>query len=352
MGTSKATMVVKACPTFVNRVLSFSAVRLVQIQDWRLGLTYRILQFLVLLWLVFIPLVTDFQSFYHSTTPDAVVSWWANQGSLYADQYKATSKPEVYCDTTRRPVEEVGTKARALEKTYGNNKFDADTSGTSNLDRTPTKSERYWFESDHVCTHMSYSEMFDKGESSIFFMTFFMQTHASDVNCPTGDNSDGICTNNYVFTRNSDNWCQCVKKTQHFAPGVEGMELGLKVSAISGDPLIDVHENDWFARFLPKRLIKRDAETGKEKLIKEYGYDQNPESAIRVWLQAADLSLDDENPKLCDSVYLNNGGKQHFRNAGLNLNLELRFKGVVETNHRGKNFYAAKSTGSYATPPD
>merc|ERR1711959_874251 len=193
--------------------------------------------------------------------------------------------------------------------------------------------------------------MFDKGENSIFFMSFFMQTVAKDVTCPTsGSYTCPIADGN--FSQNSADWCQCVKKTQHFSPGVEGMELGLKVSATSGDPLIDVKEADWFARYLPKKLIKRDEDTGEESKVAEYDYDQNPESAISVWLQAAGVSLDDENPKLCDSTYLNNGGKQHFRNAGLNLNLEMRFKGVLETNHRAKQFYGSKTTGSYTQAPD
>jgi hypothetical protein len=81
------------------------------------------------------------------------------------------------------------------------------------------------------------------------------------------------------------------------------------------------------------------------------------------------MKLNDESEDLCDSIYLNNpktdgnSGKQHFRNAGVNLQVQMKFKGLLQPNHRASQYYAAidcvnkdgdecTPEEAYAKPPD
>ena len=103
-------------------------------------------------YLVVIPLARDPEPFYyHAPTPTVTMSWWANQGDLYAEQeqdmvlnVKDMSR-KFFCDASgsQRPKNGIGTKARATELTEGNNIFDTDTSCGSSLGRTPTAGEEY-----------------------------------------------------------------------------------------------------------------------------------------------------------------------------------------------------------------
>merc|ERR1711871_11216 len=335
----------------VDKFLSFDAVRLIKIEDWRLGVIHRTIQGAIFFFLVILPLIADPLSFYHSNTPTPVVSFWANQGTLYKQQYTDTSTPSLYCDDRNRPLNAVGTVARAKERTQGNNKFDSDTSCTTSLERVPTDSERYWFEADMTSTPVSYAEMFDKSDASMFFMTFFMQTVAKDVTCSPGYSCSSYGPS-FNYTQLNPDRCQCISKTSHFTPGVEAMELGMKVSTTDGDPRIDIHSDDWFASYMPKRLIEKDSVTGDESTVQEYAWNENPESTIAKWLEAAGVKLDDPNDALCKSTYLNNGGPQHYRVAGLNIELDFRYSGVLAPNHRNGKVYANKRTQSYNTPPD
>ena len=206
-------------------------------------------------YLVVIPLARDPEPFYYhaSITPTVTMSWWANQGDLYAEQeqdmvlnVKDMSR-KFFCDASgsQRPKNGIGTKARATELTEGNNIFDTDTSCSSSLDGTPTASEEYWFEADHTCQPLTASEMYEKGENTFFFMTYFMRTYARDVSCAA--ESVGCSSLGLSFRRLNAFRCQCYSKTSHFTPGVEGMQLGMKIGITETDPKIDIKKSDWFA---------------------------------------------------------------------------------------------------------
>ena len=49
-----------------DKFLSFDAVRLIKIEDWRLGLIHRVLQAGIVFFLVVLPLIADPLSFFHS----------------------------------------------------------------------------------------------------------------------------------------------------------------------------------------------------------------------------------------------------------------------------------------------
>ena len=72
---------------------------------------------------------------------------------------------------------------------------------------------------------------------------------------------------------------------------------------------------------------------------------------MSTWLEAAGVSLDEENPSLtgCKTTYFNNGvGKtgQYYRVSGININLEFDFKGNLADDWRAGSMYRHTSTDS------
>lgn len=239
-----------------DKMLAFETPRMIRIEDARIGCVNKIMQALFFFSIIMYPLINDPESFYQAVTPDIDLSWYASLGNLTDQQDKDAKR--TFCNNLTRPDNAAGTVARAKETTYGNNKFDSDTSCTSSLDKPLTEAETFWFEYDHKCIDLSYEEMIFKGENQFFFTTKFDQTNSYNQRCDNTDCSALGTSTDYTFKRRNKHQCQCARKTSHFVTGVEAMDFSVSLFYKVAHSSFDISGSEWFTKSPPLVMLKQD----------------------------------------------------------------------------------------------
>merc|ERR1712216_1015269 len=94
-----------SCPDVVSKLLTFSAPRMVVVQDWRLGCTHRLLQLMFVFVLIVVPMTQgNWKQFSRPANPTVTMSVWPDPGrdppndDIYSQQRNQSTS--IMCDTS------------------------------------------------------------------------------------------------------------------------------------------------------------------------------------------------------------------------------------------------------------
>ena len=223
--------------------------KLLVVEDYRIGGLSRLFQLLVIAFIIF-DLLTK-QMYFKTEIPSGYTTVWAESNELYSMQTSANQNKPSYCD---------------------------------NPNYNYIYSVPYWDYRNISCINMHYSEMYQKGENEIFYMTFFTENNIELGNC------DIIESRNCMIQNQLDGNCFCQNMKNYFTVGSEKMNLAFDhiystTFATGGNiGLGDV--------VLVKTYIRK-INDEKNYYIFEKG--QNINLKIEDWLAIAGIELDETN---------------------------------------------------------
>ncbi len=163
---------------------NFTTQKLLVIEDYRVGGLSRFFQLLVILFIIY-DLLTK-QLYYKTEIPSGYTTVWAESDNLYNIQTASNLQKPVYCDNS------------SYNYIY---------------------SLPYWDYRNISCINLHYSEMYQKGENEIFYMTFFTENNIELGNCQI------IETRDCMIQDQLDGNCFCQNMKNYFTVGSEGMKL-------------------------------------------------------------------------------------------------------------------------------
>ena len=189
-----------------DRYLAFTAPKMVVVQDWKVGLAHKCLQFFFVIF-IFSDLVEN-KKYLAEIPAEGFAGFWASEGNLLSDQVATLESMSRrvgrmrYCDRTAHPYFE----DLPMGKYY-----------------------------DSVCELQDYNQLHIKGENELFIQTSFVQSTVNTQDCTLKDSIQSFsspCTLNRteVFdgatgsSSNSPKECECAYDRTRYAGSMTGTE--------------------------------------------------------------------------------------------------------------------------------
>lgn len=233
----------------LKQFFNFTTQKLLVIEDYRIGGISRFFQFLVIIFIIY-DLLTK-QLYFKTEIPSGYTTVWAESNELYNLQTASNLDTPIYCD---------------------------------NPNYNYIYSLPYWDYRNISCINLHYSEMYNKGENELFYMTFFSENNIEIGNCNIIDSRTCMIKNRL------DGNCFCQNMKNYFTTGVEGMNLAfnhLYTTTFSSGGNIGIGDV-----VLIKTYIRR-INNNKNYYVFEKG--QNINLKLEDWLIIAGIQLDDFN---------------------------------------------------------
>ena len=236
---------------FYSAVCDFTVGKEVIIKDKKVGISHTIFKIFILGFILYDLFYKEL--YFKTEIPAGYTTMWAETNKLYEYQSNATIKTPLYCN---------------------NEKYNY------------IYSLPYWDYRNIDCINLHYSEMYEKGESEIFFMTFFTENHIKIKQC-----ADTSIFNNTKcdIVDKLDGNCFCQNYKNFFTNGVEYMILTFNhiysTSFETGGNIADASV----------KPIKTIIKNNKGEQVKEFKKNENIYLTIKDWLYYADVDLEGYN---------------------------------------------------------
>ena len=289
-----------------STVCDFTVGKSVVIKDSKVGISHTVLKLFILIFILYDLFYREL--YFKTEIPAGYTTMWAETHKLYEFQSNATKKEPTYCN---------------------------------NKDYNYIYSLPYWDYRNIDCINLHYSEMYEKGESEIFFMTFFTENHIQTKKC-----EDLSVFNNSKcdIVDKLDGSCFCQNYKNFFTNGVEYMKLTFNhiysTTFESGGNVAD-------AGIKPIRTIIENSE-GKE--VKTFQKNENILLSIKEWLEYAGVDLEgynmntkitDEGDRVVDINHIKN------RASGLEIILSVNYYNIKYLTERDETVCIIKVKPNY-----
>lgn len=234
-----------------SAICNFTVGKSVVIKDKKIGIIHSFIKLFILGFILYDLFYREL--YFKTEIPAGYTTMWAETYKLYEYQSNASKKIPKYCN---------------------NKKYNY------------IYSLPYWDYRDIDCINLHYSEMYEKGESEIFFMTFFTENNIETQKCESLD----VLNNTKCDIKDKlDGNCFCQNYKNFFTNGVEYMKLTFNhiysTSFETGGNVAD-------AGVKPIKTIIRNSD-GEDK--KEFKENENVLLSIKEWLEYANVDLEDYN---------------------------------------------------------
>ena len=270
-----------------SAVCDFTVGKAVVIKDRKVGISHTFMKLFILGFILYDLFYREL--YFKTEIPSGYTTMWAETYKLYEFQSNATNKVPKYCN---------------------------------NENYNYIYSLPYWDYRDIDCINLHYSEMYEKGESEIFFMTFFTENHIKTQRC-----NDLSVFNNQTcdIVDKLDGNCFCQNYKNYFTNGVEYMKLSFNhiysTTFEEGGNIAD-------ASVTPIKTIILNSD-GKE--VKEFGKNENILLSVKEWMEYANVDLEGYNlntkvTEKGDRVYDINPIKN--RASGLEIILKVNYYNI------------------------
>ena len=236
---------------FYSTVCDFTVGKSVIIKDKKIGITHTLIKVFILGFILYDLFYKEL--YFKTEIPAGYTTMWAETHKLYEFQSNATKKTPHYCN---------------------------------NINYNYIYTLPYWDYRDIDCINLHYSEMYEKGESEIFFMTFFTENHIKTKKCEDISVFNNTKCN---IVDKLDGNCFCQNYKNFFTNGVEYMKLSFNhiysTTFETGGNIAD-------ASVTPIRTIIRNS---KDEDVKVFNKNENILLTIKEWLEFANVDLEGYN---------------------------------------------------------
>ena len=232
--------------SFFNK---FTVQKLLTVRDKKIGVLYRCCQIAIVIFFLYDLFMKDL--YFKTEIPSGFTTMWAETGTLYDKQSAATDVIPDYCNNPK------------YNYIY---------------------SLPYWDHRDNDCINMHYSEMYQKGESEMFFMTYFTENNIELGKCGSFDNS--TC----AITGKLDGKCFCQNYKNFFTNGVEGMILAFNHLYAT---TFETGSNIGSGKITSIRTVIRNAKS--KDVFYDFPAGQTIKLSVEDWLNVAGVSLENYN---------------------------------------------------------
>jgi hypothetical protein len=276
-----------------SAICDFTVGKSVIIKDRRVGISHTFFKLFILGFILYDLFYKEL--YFKTEIPSGYTTMWAETYKLYEYQSNATIKTPSYCN---------------------NKKYNY------------IYSLPYWDYRNIDCINLHYSEMYEKGESEIFFMTFFTENHIKIKQCK---NTSIFDLETCEIVDKLDGNCFCQNYKNFFTNGVEYMKLSFNhiytTSFETGGNVADASV----------KPIKTIIEDSNGKKVREFKENENILLTIKEWLEYANVNLEgyNLNTKISDNgtniIDLN-----HVKNraSGLEIILKVNYYNIKHLTER------------------
>ena len=293
-----------------EKLFYFPIPKLLIIQDIRLGVLNRFIQFGIFIFVLVN--LSYYELYYKTETPKGyITSMWSERKNLYEiqRQYSNLNKSN---------------KGMITKFNY------CDNSKYNYIYELP-----YWDYRNVSCINLPYSEMYEKGEQEFFFLTMFHENHINLYNCK---HPDYINLNNTedkkecLINDRLDGNCLCQNYKNYFTVGIEEMLFSFDYKYLTsfkkGGNVDDKNGGS----------VKTELYDINQNYNRTYNTNENIGLTIKDWLQIADINLEDINYATRLSKLENGTEKVHskFRMSGIEILLKIEcsnFKTFTNMNY-------------------
>ena len=232
--------------SFFNK---FTVQKLLTVRDKKIGILYRCCQIAIVSFFLYDLFMKDL--YFKTEIPSGFTTMWAETGTLYDRQTAANLVIPDYCN---------------------NQKYNY------------IYSLPYWDHRDNDCINLHYSQMYQKGESEMFFMTYFTENNIEIGKCGSFENQ--TC----AISGQLDGKCFCQNYKNFFTNGVEGMILAFNHLYAT---TFETGSNIGSGKITSIRTIIRNAKS--HQVFYDFSAGQTIKLTIEDWLQIAGVSLENYN---------------------------------------------------------
>ena len=232
--------------SFFNK---FTVQKLLTVRDKKIGVLYRCCQIAIVIFFLYDLFMKDL--YFKTEIPSGFTTMWAETGTLYDKQSAATTVIPDYCNNPK------------YNYIY---------------------SLPYWDHRDNDCINMHYSEMYQKGESEMFFMTYFTENNIELGKCGSFENK--TC----AITGKLDGKCFCQNYKNFFTNGVEGMILAFNHLYAT---TFETGSNIGSGKITSIRTVIRNAKS--KTVFYDFPAGQTIKLSVEDWLHVAGVSLESYN---------------------------------------------------------